>query len=69
MADGVDVNRLGGGIISGVLIRALVLVFGGTEQYIWLPSWALNLHSIRNRARIATLSSSKKAFQLGRLIQ
>lgn len=65
VADGVDVNRLGGGIISGVLIRALVLVFGGTEEYIWLPSWAPNLHSIRKRARIATLSSSKKGVSTG----
>lgn len=33
MADGVGVDRLDGGIMLGVSIQALVLVFGGTEKY------------------------------------
>lgn len=39
VADGADVNRPGGGIMSGALIRVLVLVFGGTEEYTWLPTY------------------------------
>lgn len=33
VADGANVGRLGGGIMSGVWIRALVSAFGGTEEW------------------------------------
>lgn len=37
VADGLDANRPGGGIMSGVLIRVLASVFGGTKDLEYTP--------------------------------